>query len=157
VLTKIISGGQTGADIAGVDAAIELGLSYGGMLPKNRKCENGRVPESYTEFKESSSSSYLIRTERNVKQADGTVIFTFGRLSGGSDSTRVFAQRLGVPLLVIDLAPPAGFEMEQQMPEVLRLFIERFDIKVLNVAGGRESKHPGIYKAVKSFIIKALK
>ncbi|MBF0203726.1 MAG: hypothetical protein HQK67_05280, partial [Desulfamplus sp.] len=45
-IIKIISGGQTGADIAGVDAAIECGLNYGGWLPKGRKCETGIVPNA---------------------------------------------------------------------------------------------------------------
>ncbi|MFO7971456.1 MAG: putative molybdenum carrier protein [Desulfobacterales bacterium] len=34
MLTKIISGGQTGADQAALDAAIELGIPHGGWIPK---------------------------------------------------------------------------------------------------------------------------
>jgi hypothetical protein len=36
---KIISGGQTGADQAGLDVAIELGIPHGGWIPKGRKTE----------------------------------------------------------------------------------------------------------------------
>ena len=43
---KIISGGQTGADQAALDAAIELTIPYGGWLPKGRKTEDGPLPRS---------------------------------------------------------------------------------------------------------------
>lgn len=36
MLRKIVSGGQTGADRAGLDAALELGLELGGWCPKGR-------------------------------------------------------------------------------------------------------------------------
>ena len=71
-IIKIISGGQTGADIAGVDAAIECNVNYGGCLPKGRKCEDGTVPLSYTEFKELVRGGYPKRTEQNVIDSDGT-------------------------------------------------------------------------------------
>ena len=35
-MKKIISGGQTGADRAALDAAIERGIPHGGWLPKGR-------------------------------------------------------------------------------------------------------------------------
>ncbi len=41
MIRKIISGGQTGTDIAGIDAAIACNIPYGGWLPKGRKTENG--------------------------------------------------------------------------------------------------------------------
>ncbi len=34
MIERIVSGDQTGADRAGIDAAIELGVPYGGWLPK---------------------------------------------------------------------------------------------------------------------------
>jgi Circularly permutated YpsA SLOG family len=41
MLSKIVSGGQTGADQAALDAAIELGFPHGGWVPKGRKTESG--------------------------------------------------------------------------------------------------------------------
>ncbi len=58
VIQKIISGGQTGADIAGIDAAISLNIPYGGWLPKGRKAENGIVPEKYTQFQVMTKGGY---------------------------------------------------------------------------------------------------
>ena len=74
---KIISGAQTGADRAGIDAAIECGVEYGGCLPKGRKAEDGVVPEKYTAMQELARGGYPKRTEQNVIDSDGTVIFTY--------------------------------------------------------------------------------
>ena len=47
MIEKIISGGQTGADRAALDVAIELGIPHGGWIPKGRKTEDGRLPDQY--------------------------------------------------------------------------------------------------------------
>jgi Circularly permutated YpsA SLOG family len=39
VLKKIISGGQTGADCAGLDYAISHEIPHGGWCPKGRLCD----------------------------------------------------------------------------------------------------------------------
>ena len=41
MIKKIISGGQSGADLAGLKAAIKLGIETGGFIPKNYRTENG--------------------------------------------------------------------------------------------------------------------
>jgi hypothetical protein len=41
---RVISGGQTGADRGGLDAALELGIACGGCCPKGRKAEDGVIP-----------------------------------------------------------------------------------------------------------------
>ena len=75
MLRKIISGGQTGADRAGLDFAIEKGLGHGGYVPRGRKAEDGRIDDRYN-LVELSTSSYPARTRRNIEQSDGTVIFS---------------------------------------------------------------------------------
>ncbi len=47
MITKLISGGQTGADRGGLDAAIHCGLPHGGWCPKGRKAEDGVIPVEY--------------------------------------------------------------------------------------------------------------
>ena len=44
---KIVSGGQTGVDRGGLEAAIALGLPYGGWVPKGLIAEDGTVPLKY--------------------------------------------------------------------------------------------------------------
>src|ERR1700687_3663798 len=94
MLRKIISGGQTGADRAGLDFAIETGLEHGGY-------EDGRIDARYN-LVELSTSSYPARTRRNIEESDGTVIFSLERLlSGGTKLTWEHANKLSKPVLHI--------------------------------------------------------
>jgi len=68
MIRKIISGGQTGADRAGLDFAIETGLEHGGYVPSGRKAEDGRIDELYN-LVELSTSSYPARTRRHRGKA----------------------------------------------------------------------------------------
>ncbi len=146
MIKKIISGGQTGADIAGVDAAIESNISYGGWLPKGRKAENGIVPEKYSAFQVMTRGGYPMRTEQNVKDSDGTVIFTFGKLSGGSSLTKKYAVKNKKPWVHIDLTA------KTDPTEKLKNWLLDWDIQILNVAGKSASKAQNVYGLVKSII-----
>ncbi len=142
-MITIISGGQTGADRAALDAAIELGLPHGGFLPRGRKTEDGPLDPRYN-LKELASGRYRDRTEKNILAADGTVIFSLGPLSGGSALTEALAIRHRRPCLHIDL--------ELWQPERAKKAIEQWlrdhNIETLNVAGPRASGEPRIYRAV---------
>ena len=41
LVSKIVSGGQTGVDRGALEAALELGFPYGGLIPKGRLAEDG--------------------------------------------------------------------------------------------------------------------
>jgi putative molybdenum carrier protein len=104
VLRKIISGGKTGADHACLDFAIKAGLEHGGFVPRGRRAEDGRIPEHY-KLTELSSVSYAVRTKRNVREADGTVVFSLDPiLTGGSSLTIEYAAEVGKPRLHIHRA-----------------------------------------------------
>src|SRR6185503_1790424 len=45
---QIVSGGQTGADRAALDWAIDHGVAHGGWCPKERKAEDGTIPGHYS-------------------------------------------------------------------------------------------------------------
>lgn len=150
MIRRIISGGQAGADKAGLDAAIELGIPHGGWIPKGRKTEEGPLPEEY-QLKEMKTASYPKRTERNILDSDGTLIFTYGKLSGGSELTAKLANTHGFPWLHVDLKN-AG--IEEAVAMVKGWFEQNPAIQTLNVAGSRASKAPGIYEAVKEVLHK---
>ena len=82
-LRKIISGGQTGADQGALSACVRAGFPYGGWIPKGRRTEKGKVPARYR-MRQHWSRHYPPRTEKNVVDSDGTVIFTYGKPDGGS-------------------------------------------------------------------------
>src|SRR6202048_4111123 len=108
MLRKIISGGQTGADRAGLDFAIETGLEHGGYVPKGRKAEDGRIADRYI-LVELRTSSYPARTRKNIEESDGTVILSLERrLSGGTKLTWEHAKKLCKPVLHIYNASKKG-------------------------------------------------
>ena len=75
------------------------GIPHGGWCPKGRKAEDGPIDAKY-QLKETPSSNYLQRTEWNVRDSDGTVIFSVGkRLSGNSFETLEFAIKHRKPYL----------------------------------------------------------
>ena len=152
MIQKIISGAQTGADRAGIDAAIEIGVEYGGWLPKGRKTEDGIVPKKkYPKVKEMTTGGYPKRTKQNVIDSDGTVIFTYGELTTGSALTKKIAKQHKKPYLHIDLS------IVKDPVFVIKDWIIEWDIKILNVAGRSASKAPKIYDTVKDIINQLLR
>ena len=61
MITKIISGGQTGADRAALDVAIKLDIPHDGWIPRGRLTEDGTLPDKY-QLKEMLTESYPART-----------------------------------------------------------------------------------------------
>jgi len=143
MIAKIISGGQTGADRAALDVAIKLSIPHGGWIPKGRKTEDGTLPEIYR-IKEMPTASYPKRTEQNVIDSDGTLIIARGKLTGGTDYTRQMTLKHKKQLLGIDLNLASHFDAASLIVSWIKL--QR--VQVLNVAGPRASKDPGIYSDV---------
>ena len=102
MLQKIISGGQTGADRAALDFAIEFNIPHGGWIPKGRKTEDGVLPEKY-QLQEMPTASYPKRTEKNILDSDGTLILSYGKLTGGSALTRKLTKKHSKPWVHVDL------------------------------------------------------
>ena len=149
MIKKIISGGQTGVDRAALDVVLELGIPCGGWCPKGRKAEDGMIDTRYP-LKETTSSNYRARTEMNVKDSDGSLILTWGAPTGGSAFTIKMAEKHKKPFLVIDLSK------DMDSTDAVN-WIKAKGIAVLNVAGPRESKAPGINKKANAFLHQALK
>ncbi|MCD6046097.1 MAG: uncharacterized protein K0R48_1260 [Gammaproteobacteria bacterium] len=149
MLDKIISGGQTGVDTAALDAAIALDIPHGGWCPKGRLREGGIIPSKYN-LQETDSSDYSERTKLNIRNSDGTLIFLprDKEISDGTWLTIDEAKEKNKLYLIID-----GFE-EDQLVKV-KQWLEVKAIKVLNVAGPRESQCRGIYAQCYAFLCKA--
>ncbi len=141
---RIVSGGQTGVDRGGLDAAMELGVEHGGWCPKGRLAEDGTIPNRY-QLVECDSTNYAVRTERNVVDSDATLILASGPLSGGTKLTRDLARRQNKPCLVVDLDYPADIHRVRQ-------WLIDFAVDTLNVAGPRESLAPGVCRQAREFL-----
>ena len=141
MIKRIVSGGQTGVDRAALDVAIKLGIAHGGWIPHGRLTESGPLPQKY-HLKETSSSQYSVRTEKNVVDADGTLIISHGPLTGGTEYTREMVIRHNRPWLHMDLNQMAAFHAAT----AINNWILQKEIEILNVAGPRASEDPGIYQ-----------
>ena len=147
MIRKVISGGQTGVDRAGLDAAANAGFPIGGYCPKGRLAEDGTIPEKYPMIEMESPESYY-RTEKNVQNSDGTLILNKGELTEGTRLTHDFTIKHGKPSLVVQLDA-----QEIIKPEHVIRWLDAQFISVLNVAGPRESKcSGGIYAEALAYL-----
>lgn len=147
MITKIISGGQTGVDRAALDVARQLQIAWGGFCPKGRRAEDGPIPEVYGRLVETNSTKYPVRTERNVQEADATLIVTWGEPTGGSLLTVKLAKKHGKPYFVADM-------YETPLPKVIT-WLEDVKPAVLNVAGPRASSFPliDVHERARQFLM----
>jgi len=162
---KVISGGQTGVDMAGLDAAIEAGIPTGGTAahkftqstgPKSSdKISNQELATKYG-LKEGQVTRkqgqygpyddvYTQRTVANAQEADGTIWFGNADSPGGKLTLGTTAQK-GKPRPLVN----------PQSADEIRNWIALNRIETLNVAGNREHTNPGIYDKSKNMLIEAL-
>ena len=140
---KIISGGQTGVDRAALDVALQHGIACGGWCPAGRLDEFDQIPARYP-VQEIPHGDYSARTRQNVSESDGTVIIYDRRLSGGSSETVRFCRELNRPHQLID----ASTLSTETAADMIRDFLAKQKIDILNVAGPRQSQWPGGYDYV---------
>ncbi|CCO25330.1 conserved protein of unknown function [Maridesulfovibrio hydrothermalis AM13 = DSM 14728] len=141
----IISGGQTGVDRGALDAAIASGLPHRGWCPKGRIAEDGPIPFIYN-MQEMADGQYWKRTEKNVLDSDGTLVFPGSCESRGTALTIRLAQKHGKPIAVVSLdSADAG--------QTVAAWINAEGVKSMNVAGPRESGAPGISARTKKFLV----
>jgi len=142
-MLKIISGGQTGADQAGLIAAGRVGLPTGGHMPKGFRTQRGPAPKIAALYglKEDDSSDYPPRTRLNVKNSDATLIFGNVKSRGCSLTKRLCVEYEKEVLII-----PRGLEGKQPRYwiNMIASFIVTHEVKVLNIAGNREESDPGI-------------
>ena len=162
---RLVSGGQTGADRAALEWAVESGLPTGGWVPRGRAAEDGAIPASIPGLVECDSDEPAARTRLNVRDADATLIVSLGTLGGGSALTERHARRLGRPVLHLRLdvggrPGPVAFSGEALDIDTavarLRAWLDEHRPRTLNVAGPRASKEPGVGEAVRALLERTL-
>ena len=92
-------------------------------------------------MKETDASDPARRTEYNVRDSDGTVVFSHGDVSGGTKWTMEAAVKLRKPMLHLDLDTHSARAAASR----LLAWMEAERIEVLNVAGPRGERgrrHP---------------
>jgi hypothetical protein len=144
MVVKIMSGGQTGVDRAALDVALENDIACGGWCPKGRMAEDGVLDPKYP-LVETELASYPQRTEANIRDSDGTLLLTWGKMSGGTLKTAAIANRLRRPLLIIKMD-------ESPKIEEAEAWANHYNIRVLNIAGPRASEVASAYDEAKNFL-----
>lgn len=133
-LRKIISGGQTGADQAGLIAARTLGIATGGTAPQNYRTERGSEKwlADYG-LVESAYYDFAPRTRRNAHDADVTI--WFGNIGSPGYWCTSKACDQHKKLFIIN-----------PLPEDFKLMCDTYE--VINIAGNRYSKNPNTLQLV---------
>jgi len=140
MIRKIISSAQPGAARAAFDWALTHGFECGGWCPKGRKVHDGKLDTRYQAIEEAPESGEDQCTHCNVRDSDGTVVFTLEpKLRRHAKKVFRIAEKSDKPCLHI-----AGVG-EENGSELLRRFVDKHDIAVLNIAGSHESMELGIY------------
>jgi len=149
MLKKIISGGQPGAARAALDWAISHDFPYGGWCPRWRRAQDGKLDERYNALEETSLPIYTQAKEWNVRDSDGTVVFTLEEeLDSFTKKTVNFAQEHEKPCHHFC---GTGYESAKDLLH----FIERNQIETLNIAGSHDSDELGIYIFVEDLLNEA--
>jgi hypothetical protein len=150
MLIKVVSGGQSGADQAGLRAARSAGIATGGWALKGWLVEtpDGRRSQPAPRLAdfglvECPEPGYPARTKANVRDSDGTL--WFGAFdTPGFTATHDAALVMGKPFLIV--------YANSSRPSEAREWVEAKGIRVLNIAGDRESKQQGIGTRVERYL-----
>jgi hypothetical protein len=153
-LKRVISGGQTGADIGGLKAAKACGIPTGGWMPKGYLTEDGPRPEYERLYGMLAlpTTEYTKRTRRNVEFARGTICIARRWNADGVAATIRYAEELQRPLLKVTY-PEFSRSQQKVTPEEVFQWLVQNNIFILNVAGNRESNAEGIEKFTYHFLV----
>ncbi len=185
LITKLVSGGQMGADLAALKAAEQLGIETGGWAPRDFMTTQGKTPELGTRFglrelteyggvalKASCSATQclILRSQRNVDDSDGTLVFRL-KSSPGTEKTIGYCQtqrwcyvnHKHIKERQI-ASPPEAYRPylvitslgDCQNVTAIRDFIRLHDIKILNVAGHRDEAVEGFSRSITALLCEAL-
>lgn len=141
---KIISGGQTGADRAGLDAARECRLQTGGFAPKYYQTEDGPDYSLISYNLIDSGLNYTGRTELNVIHSDITLWFGIGD-SAGYKATYSYCLKYQKPF----------YNATGKSSDEIRTAINGYTI--INIAGNRASKNREIYLSTYKTLLEVFK
>lgn len=143
---KIISGGQSGVDIAGLRAAKKCGLETGGVIARGYETECGFFPNYENMYDMVDRDlDYRGRTKENVRAADVTFIFADKPKSPGTRLTISCCAALDKPYL-----------LNPKKEEAIDWIICNKP-RVINIAGNRESVSPGISARIEKLLVEVFR
>lgn len=155
---QVISGGQTGVDLAALRVAQMLGFRTGGAAPRNFITQNGKQPSLAMFGMHESASGYGGRTEENVVAANATLLIFVNGDSPGTKQTRKLCQQHERPCLELNITVPINLDdVGKWIRTQAALAVPFTGGFVLNVAGNSSTSAPGIFHPVFNLMLKILK
>ncbi len=142
-LQRIISGGQTGADQAGLYTATRFGIPTGGWAPHNWWTSRGQERHLLRDVYhlEEHAGDFHDRTFANVRDSDATLRLALDFQTPGESCTMRAIKTFRKPWLDIDLVRP-------KPASEIAGWLAALNLRVLNVAGNRERpERPGTFHA----------
>lgn len=159
-LTKVISGGQTGVDIAALRAAKARGIRTGGTAPKAFMTLAGSNPDlrDVYHLEQVDTDSYAYRTMCNVRDSDGTLRLARNFDTYGEQCTLKYIRKFDKPTIDVWLLPTGASKQSYSYnPDAVHdvlVWLYYWDIKILNVAG---SSSPKVESTVEEFLTELFK
>lgn len=146
----VISGGQTGADIAGLWVAALFGIKTGGCAPKGWMTLNGSKPNLRLFNLRQHVLGYAARTEKNVEMSDITIICS-SVLSAGTNLTIRCCNRQGKPYCLYrfkeENITKALYETDiRQLVGKIRRYQHDEEPVILNIAGNSSDTTPSTFE-----------
>lgn len=154
---KIISGAQTGVDIAALRAAKKAGLETGGYMTAGFGTQKGPRPQWAKKFglKSIASCHYKDRTRANVRAADLTIRIARNFNSPGERCTLQAIKVASKPYIdIVWKWIEERYSYFDPKPEEVIRQIQLFTPKIINIAGNSEKTAPGIEKAAEEYLFK---
>jgi len=151
MIVKLVSGGQAGVDRAALDVALEQGLVTHGWMPAGFLAEDGEHPEFEKKYglRQMTTKGYPERTRRNVQISDATLILVDSpeQVTGGTRLTANIAKELGKRHVIVFMECEGSASFTAG-------WLHCCGNAVVNFAGPRESRAPGIYQRTCVFLRK---
>jgi hypothetical protein len=143
MIRKLISSGQTGVELAALDAAIKLGIDHGGWTARGKRNALGPIREIYR-LNEVDAVGFQAAVEQNVKSADGTLLVTRGVKSPRTQYAVEMSLKHQRQLLHVDLSQNASFEAAS----LISSWGSLQKIKTAFVTGPQADRDPPIYAQI---------
>lgn len=146
VVERVISGGQTGADQAGLRAGKRCHRTTGGWVGNGYKTLAGPDP-SLRDYGlvETGTDDYPTRTRWNVRDSDATIRFASDFNTPGELCTLRAIKKYDKPHLNVSL-------LNQRPHEEVAAWLREHNVRTLNVAGNSESRCTGIGEYTERFL-----
>jgi hypothetical protein len=150
MITKVISGGQTGADVGGLIAAVFHDIQPGGYMPKDWITQAGRRPEYAAMFNmDEHPGSYKERTWANVEASDATIRIACDLTTAGERCTLNAIRNFNKPSFDVKLdkdRPTIEYSCVQSIVNWIQQLqlLNKSTSFILNVAGNSHKTWAGM-------------